>query len=144
MFNFGKKDDDQDQNDPKKALQKASDKLNKGMMGGLTKAFMGKGFVDKMNNTIAQGNQALDSVAANQEVAKNGADADAEVLSVQDTGTTLNMNPVVVLTLKVTPAVGAEFQTAAQVMVSRIAIPRAGDKIKIKYNPENPSQVAIV
>jgi len=29
-------------------------------------------------------------------------------------------------------------------MVSRIAVPRAGDKVKIKYNPANPQQVALV
>jgi hypothetical protein len=140
MFNSGKKKEE----DPKKALEDASNLVNKGLMGGLTKAFMGKDFVDKTNSAIQMGNQALDSVQIAQSVAQNGADATAEVLSIVDTGATVNMNPVVVLTLKVKPAAGAEFQTAAQLMVPRIAIPRAGDKIKIKYNPANPSQIAIV
>jgi hypothetical protein len=140
MFNSGKKKEE----DPKKALEDASKLVNKGLMGGLTKAFMGKDFVDKTNSAIQMGNQALDSVQIAQSVAQNGADATAEVLSIVDTGATVNMNPVVVLTLKVKPAAGAEFQTAAQLMVPRIAIPRAGDKIKIKYNPSNPSQIAIV
>jgi len=139
MFNFGKQDDD-----PKKALDKASNALNKGLSGGLAKAFMGKDFVNQANSAIQQGNQAIDSIQAAQQVAQTGADAAAEVVSITDTGATVNMNPVVVLVLKVTPAAGAEFQTAAQVMVPRIAIPRAGDKIKIKYNPANPSQIAIV
>jgi hypothetical protein len=140
MFNSGKKKDE----DPKKALENASNMVNKGLMGGLTKAFMGKDFVDQTNQAINMGNQALDSVKIAQEVAQNGADATAEVLSIVDTGATVNMNPVVVLTLKVKPAAGAEFQTAASVTVSRIAVPRAGDKIKIKYNPANPSQIAIL
>ncbi len=140
MFNSGKKKDE----DPKKALENASNIVNKGLMGGLTKAFMGQDFVNQTNAAIKMGNQALDSAAIAQSVAQNGADAMAEVLSIVDTGATVNMNPVVVLTLKVTPASGAEFQTAAQVMVQRIAIPRAGDKIKIKYNPANPSQIAIL
>ena len=140
MFNSGKKKDE----DPKKALENASNVVNKGLMGGLTKAFMGKDFVDQTNQAIAMGNQALDSAKIAQEVAQNGADATAEVLSIVDTGATVNMNPVVVLTLKVKPAAGAEFQTAASVTVSRIAVPRAGDKIKIKYNPAIPSQIAIL
>lgn len=141
MFNFSKKDDEQD---PKKGLEKASNILNNGLMGGLTKAFMGKNFVNKMNNTIAMGNKTLDNLETSKAVATNGVDATAEVLSIQDTGITTNMNPVVALMLKVTPVIGAEFQTSAQVMVSRIAVPRAGDKIKIKYNPANPTEIAIV
>jgi hypothetical protein len=140
MFNVGKKKDE----DPKKALENASNVVNKGLMGGLTKAFMGQEFVDKTNQAINMGNQAIDSVQLAQQVAQTGMDATAEVLSVTDTGATINMNPVVVLTIKVTPSAGAEFQTAAQLMVPRIAIPRAGDKIKIKYNPANPTQIAIV
>ena len=137
MFKFGKgKDDD----DPKKALDKASNVLNKGLMGGLTKTFMGKDFVDKANSGINMANQALDG----QALAQTGADATAEVASIQDTGATVNMNPVVVLVLKVKPAAGDEFQTAGQLMVSRLAIPRTGDKIKIKYNPENNTQFVIV
>ena len=140
MFKFGKGKDD----DPKKALDKASNVLNKGVMGGLTKAFMGKDFVDQANSGINMSNQVLDGNALAEQLAQTGADAGAEVLAIQDTGATVNMNPVVLLTLKVTPAAGAEFQTAGQLMVSRLEIPRAGDKIKIKYNPENITQFVIV
>ncbi len=113
-------------------------------MGGLTKAFMGKDFVDKANSAIDMGNQAINGMEIAQDLMKNGADATAEVLSITDTGATVNMNPVVVLVLKVTPSAGAEFQTAAQVMVPRISVPRVGDKIKIKYNPSIPSQIVVV
>jgi len=141
MFKFGKgKDDD----DPKKAIEKADKVLNKGLMGGLTKAFMGKDFVDKANAGLNIANQALDGQALAQQLAVTGVDATAEVISIQDTGATVNMNPVVVLVLKVKPSKGDEFQTAGQLMVSRLAIPRAGDKIKIKYNPQIPSQFVLV
>ncbi len=140
MFGMGKKKDD----DPKKALEKASNAVNKGLMGGLTKAFMGQDFVDKANAAINMGNQAVEGMEVAQNLMQNGADATAEVLSITDTGATVNMNPVVVLVLKVTPSAGAEFQTAAQVMVPRIAVPRVGDKVKIKYNPSIPSQIVIV
>ncbi len=135
MFKFGKGDDD-----PKKAIEKADKVLNKGLMGGITKAFMGKDFVDKANAGLNMANQVLDGQALAAQLAQTGADAEAEVVSIQDTGATVNMNPVAVIVLKVKPAQGEEFQTAGQMMISRLAVPRAGDKIKIKYNPQNPSQ----
>jgi len=78
MFKFGK---DKDMDDPKKALDKADKVLNKGLMGGLTKAFMGKEFVDKANAGISMANQALDGQALAEKLAQTGADATAEVVS---------------------------------------------------------------
>jgi hypothetical protein len=140
MFNFGGKKDD----DPQKALDNAKKMMNSGITGGLTKAFMGKEFVDKTNNALDQGQAAMDGVKQQQMLMQSGADATAEVVSVTDTGATVNMNPVVVIQMKVTPAVGAAFDVTTQTMVSRIAVPRAGDKIKIKYNPAAPQQIVIV
>jgi len=140
MFNFGKKQD----NDPKKALDKADDVLNKGLMGAMTKGFMGKDFVDKMNSTLEQGRSAMDMANQAQWAGENGIEAAAEVIGVQDTGATINNNPVVMLQLKVTTSVGTQFDTNAKSMVSRIAVPRAGDKIKIKYNPADPTQITVL
>jgi hypothetical protein len=140
MFNFGNKQDD----DPKKALEKADKVLNTGLTGALAKGFMGKGFVDKMNATIDMGQSAIDGVNQGQWVAQNGIEAAAEVIGVQDTGATINNNPVVLMQLKVTTSVGTQFDTSAKAMVSRIAVPRAGDKIEIKYNPADPSQIAVL
>ncbi len=140
MFNFGKKQDD----DPKKALEKVDNILNKGMMGALTKGFMGKDFVDKMNTTLDKGQSALEMATQAQWAGQNGLEATAEVISVQDTGTTINNNPVVMLQLKVTSSAGTQFATSGQAMVSRIAVPRTGDQIKIKYNPADPTQIAVL
>ena len=140
MFNFGKKQE----KDPQKALDNAKNTVNKGLMGGLTKAFMGKDFVNDMNSAMNQGQAALDGLKQQQWLAQNGQDASAEVVMVTDTGATVNMNPVVVIQMKVTPSAGAPFDLTTQTMVSRIAVPRAGDKIKIKYNPANPQQVAVL
>ncbi len=112
MFNFGKNKGDM--NDPQKALDHGKKTLNTGLTGGLTKAFMGKDFVDKMNNAMDRGQATMDNAKQAQWVAQGGMDATAEVLSIQDTGTLINMNPVVVLQLKVQPAMGAEFMTTAQ------------------------------
>ena len=140
MFNFGKKQDD----DPKKALEKADKVLNTGLTGALAKGFMGKGFVDKMKSTLDKGQAALDTANQAQWVEQSGIEAAADVIGVQDTGMTINNNPVVMLQLKVTTSAGTQFDTTGQVMVSRIAVPRAGDKIKIKYNPANPSQITVL
>ena len=130
--------------DPQKALDNAKKTLNTGLTGGLTKAFMGKDFVDDMNNAMNKGQAALDMQKSDAWIAQSGMDATADVLGIQDTGTEINSNPVVALQLKVQPAMGAEFTTTAQAMVSKIAIPRVGDKIKIKYNPADPTQIAVV
>ena len=140
---FGKKKD-QDTNDPMKALEKADKTLNSGLTGALTKGFMGKDFVNKMNQSIDMGKGAVGDMQQAQLLAQTGTDATAEVLSITDTGMLINYNPVVVLQLKVTPAVGVGFATAGQSMVSKIAIPRVGDTIKIKYNPANPAQFVVV
>lgn len=141
---FGKKKDE-NLNDPKQALDHAENVLNHGITGGLTKAFMGKGFVNSMNATINQGKQVMNEVEQEQMLAQTGADAIAEVVMIQDTGARVNMNPMVLLTLKVTPATGgATFGTTGQAVVQMIAIPRVGDKINIKYNPMNPMQFAVV
>ena len=88
--------------DPQKALDNAKKSMNSGITGGLTKAFMGKDFVNDMNAAMDQGQAALDGIQQQQWLAQNGADATAEVVSVQDTGATVNMNPVVLLVMKVT------------------------------------------
>ena len=113
-------------------------------MGALTKGFMGQNFVDKMNTTLEKGQSAIDGANQAQWVAQNGVEATAEVIGVQDTGATVNNNPVVMMQLKVTTSVGTQFDTNGQAMVSRIAVPRTGDKIKIKYNPADPTQIAVL
>ena len=108
------------------------------------KAFMGKDFVDKMNNAMDQGQSAMDGVNQMNWLAQSGLEASAEVISVADTGATVNMNPVVSLKLMVTPSFGVPFETTGNTMVSRIAVPRAGDTIKIKYNPADPTQFVVM
>ena len=140
MFGLGKKMEE----DPKKALEGAEKTLNTGLTGALTKGFMGKDFVNKMNQTIDMGKNAMNSMEQAQMLAQTGMDASAAVLTIEDTGMLVNYNPVVRLKLKVTPAYGAGFETTGQSAVSKIAIPRVGDQIKIKYNPADPTQFVVV
>ena len=69
----------------------------------------------------------------------------AEVLSVKDTGTLFMMDPVVTLTLKIQPImIAVAFETTGKTVIARAAMPRVGDRIKIKYNPANPTQFVVV
>ena len=149
MFGFGlsKKIEDamkKAQTDPVGAIEDQKKSLNSGMTGFMTKAFMGKGFVDKMNGVMDMGANAMAGQQERLQLIQTGADGTADVLSVQDTGGTVNGNPVVQIHMTVTPSTGESYDVSYQTMVSRIAVPRVGDKVRVKYAPENPQHVAIV
>ena len=142
---FGKFVKKQMDKSPKEALDEGRKSLNSGISGGLTKAFMGKDFVDKMNNVMDQGQAAMDMQTSGNMLAMTGLAATAEVVAIADTGASVNDNPIVKLSLKVTPSMGMPaFDTVGETMVSKIAIPRKGDKIDIKYNPADPKQFVVV
>jgi hypothetical protein len=62
----------------------------------------------------------------------------AEVLSIADTGMTINDNPRVKMTLRVTPQDGAPFEIQTKATVSRINIPRVGDRFRVQYYADKP------
>jgi hypothetical protein len=71
-----------------------------------------------------------------QRLEEAGVNATGQVVSVKDTGMTINDNPRIVLTLEVTPADGSgAFQVTKKQTVSRVAIPRAGDAFVVRYDP---------
>ncbi len=143
---FGKFVKKQMDKSPEEALNDGRKSINSGITGGLTKAFMGQEFVDKMNSAMDQGQAAIDMQKNGNMLAMTGIEGSAEVVAIEDTGTLINMNPVVKLTLKVTPAIPgmAAFETVGQTAVSKIAIPRKGDTIKIKYNMANPAEFVVM
>ena len=118
------------QEDPQKALEKADNVLNKGAMGFMTKTFMGKEFTQKMNDGLNTAKKAMDM----SNLTLTGLPGTAKVIGIEDTGKMINYNPIVTLKLIVRPAYGSEFESVGNVMVSKIAVPRAGDIINIKYN----------
>lgn len=83
-------------------------------------------------------------IEAGSKLMKTGADAVAKVIRVQDTGMMVASRPVVMLTLNVLTVDGERFETTGQSMVSEIAMPHAGDTIRIKYDPEDKSQLVVV
>ena len=74
----------------------------------------------------------------------NGRDAEATILSMKDTGLTVNYSPYVSFRLRVTPTDAAPFEAGLRAFVSRIAIPSVGDTVRVKYDPENPQRIIMV
>ncbi len=129
--------------DPQKALDNANKMLNNPLMKGLNKVVMGQDFVDQTDNALASAQNAIDMQKKFQN--PEGMETTAVVMAVQDTGKTINDNPVVMLTLTINAAYGGTIpNVTGESIVSRIAVPRVGDTIKIKYNPQNPLQFTVV
>lgn len=76
-----------------------------------------------------------------------GEDAEATILAVADTGVTLQNGLYfqVQFDLEVQPAAGAAFRASVKDYVSRVSIAQyqPGVKVRVKYNPQNPAEVAI-
>jgi hypothetical protein len=71
--------------------------------------------------------------------------AQATILNVWDTGTTLNDNPQVGLLLEVHPMGGQPYQVQTKSLVSRLKIPmiQVGNVVPVKYDPRDPSKVVL-
>jgi hypothetical protein len=95
----------------------------------------GCGMIDRMTG-----------VADAKDLQAGGVAAEAEVLSLWDTGITLNHDPVIGLKVRVRPTNGQPYEaTIAKSLISRLDIPRfqPGDVIPVRFDPKNPSRVAI-
>jgi len=77
-------------------------------------------------------------------VNKIGESASAIVLDISDTGITINGNPKVRLHLKVYPRDRAPFEATIKQVVSRVNIPRIGDRVQVKFDPDNPTNVILL
>jgi hypothetical protein len=75
-----------------------------------------------------------------QNLMASGARGIGTVTNVQDTGMTLNDNPRVKLTFQIDPLDGSPgFQAEKTATVSRVAIPRIGDRYACWYDAADPS-----
>lgn len=127
---FSKKNKQED------AIAKADRMMNKGLTG-----LMMKGFVPKQHREAI--NQSLDS-AKQAQLAATGSlplTATATVVTITDTGKLINFDPIVVLVLDVTETSGRQYQRTLETLVSKMQIPRVGDRIGLGQNPANPSEL---
>ncbi|CAH1204916.1 MULTISPECIES: hypothetical protein [unclassified Paenibacillus] len=127
---FGRKNKQED------AIAKADTLMNKGLTGMLM-----KGMVPKQHRNAI--NQSLDS-ARQAQLAASGSlpmAATATVVSVTDTGKLINFDPIVVLVLDVTETDGSRYRRTLETLVSKMQIPRAGDRVGLGKNPANPAEL---
>lgn len=70
-------------------------------------------------------------------ILQRGRVAGARVLSIWDTGTTINYSPVVRLLLEVDPPDQPAFQAETEQLISRVRIPRVqpGARVRVAYDP---------
>jgi hypothetical protein len=71
------------------------------------------------------------------QLATTGKRCTGRVLSVEDTGVTVNDNPHVKITVQAEPPGEAPFTIVKKATVSRVKIPRAGDTCVVFYDPAN-------
>ncbi|WP_258166241.1 hypothetical protein [Paenibacillus sp. PCH8] len=67
--------------------------------------------------------------------------ATATVITITDTGKLINFDPIVVLVLEVTETNGTPYQRTLETLVSKMQIPRVGDRVGLGQNPANPSEL---
>lgn len=75
-----------------------------------------------------------------------GAPAMATIMQIWETGTRINDRPMVGFALQVQPPQGQPWQAQCQMVVSPLQIPsiQPGTQVHVKYDPADPSKVAIV
>ena len=71
------------------------------------------------------------------ELVHAGSRASGVVIEVKDTGTTVNNQPRVRLRLRVQPEGEPPFEVERKLLVSRLAIPRAGERVEVAYDPDD-------
>jgi hypothetical protein len=75
-----------------------------------------------------------------QELFASGSKGVGTVVQVQDTGMTINDNPRVRMIFRVEPLDGAPaFDAEKKTTVSRVEIPRQGERYPVWYDPQDPS-----
>ena len=80
-----------------------------------------------------------------QKVLQTGVAATATIVSVRDTGSRINDDPVVGIRLQVQPPSGPSFQVEVKETVSILQIPlfQPGAQLDVKYDPADQTRVAI-
>lgn len=79
------------------------------------------------------------------QILRIGTPATAKIIRLEDTGVTINQNPVAEFVLEVYPDKGAPFEARTQALISRLEVPQAqpGRIVPVKYDPQQPARVAL-
>jgi hypothetical protein len=112
---------------------------HRGMVGGLR----------AMRDGVAQANQLLGEVAADQHKAQylmaNGRHGSATIQAIRDTGVTINDNPTVEFDLAVTIDDAVAYGVTHKQTISRVAIPsfQPGATVPVRVDPMDPHSLII-
>lgn len=81
----------------------------------------------------------LVSWVSNRSLQTKGLQAQATILEVRDTGTTINQSPLVHLKLQVEPGDRPAFQADTELLINRLQVPQIqpGVKVAVRYDPES-------
>ena len=84
--------------------------------------------------------EAADNPQHYQQLLRDGQPATGTVTAIEDMNLTVNRNPGVRLHLHVVPKDShiKPYQAVLSKIVSRVAIPRVGDRLNLKFNRANP------
>jgi hypothetical protein len=85
------------------------------------------------------------SALRNRAVLEDGLPAQATIVEISDTGTTINNDPVVRLLLEVQTPGGVPFRAETERLISRLDIPQfqPGTVVQVRYDPDS-GEVAVV
>ena len=104
----------------------------KGLAGRLTRAFLGGDDLARVQQSVATLNAAQ---AAQQMRASGASTTPAIVVSISNTTQLINFDPVVDLVVQL---VDSGQQVALRTLVPKLQIPRAGDRVLVLANPQQP------
>lgn len=115
-------------------IEQADQVVNKGLSGLFMKSIVPKEQRDQINASLEIARQAQSSASGQIPIT-----ATAQVISVQDTGKLVNFDPIIVLVLDVTENSGTRYQKTLETLVSKMHIPRSGDRIGLGVHPSSPA-----
>jgi hypothetical protein len=125
---FGKKKSRQE-----KSLEIANKVASgKGFYGRATRAFVGAEDFAAIQQSVGAVNSGI---GVQQLLAMGVPTAQAEVVSIADTGRLVNFDPVVDLVVRLA---GTAERVELQPIVSKLRIPRPGDQVLLVANPQQP------
>jgi hypothetical protein len=85
----------------------------------------------------------LNETALRRRLAQIGVRSKGTIQKIEDTGTTVNQQPMVRLEIVVTPSGQSSFTVTKEVVVSRVAIPRVGDEVPVVYDPNKRTDLVL-
>ncbi|KQY82614.1 MULTISPECIES: hypothetical protein [Paenibacillus] len=118
------------------AIAKADKVMNKGLTGMMMKGLVSKEHREAINQSIHSAKQAQLGASGSLPLT-----ATAVVVAATDTGKLINFDPIVILVLDVTETNGTTYQRTLETLVSKMQIPRVGDRVGLGQNPANPSEL---